>query len=269
MPSNEQRRQNAKRKLERQLERRAQRARRRRLLGVVSAIAATVVVAGGVYYLATRDGKTDMAAQPSESSTPEGKTTGGPCAYLETPGEKTGGKQVSMPDDPNPTPNQGTTQVTLKTDQGDVPLTLDRAKAPCTTQSFVHLAKAKFFDKTSCHRLSTGEGLKVLQCGDPSGTGRGGPGYSFKDETKPDMKYTRGTLAMANAGPNTNGSQFFMVYGDSQLPPNYTVFGTIDATGLAVIDKIAAAGHDGSLDPSPGGGKPKLPVTINEAVVAN
>ncbi|SHG13263.1 peptidyl-prolyl cis-trans isomerase B (cyclophilin B) [Streptoalloteichus hindustanus] len=268
MPSNEQRRQNAKRKLERQLERRAQRAKRRRLLGVVSAIAATVVVAGGVYYLATRDGKTEPAAQSSESSAPpEGKTTGGPCAYLETPGEKAA-KAVGMPDDPNPTPNQGTTQVTLKTDQGDVPLTLDRAKAPCTTQSFVHLAKAKYFDKTSCHRLTTTQGLKVLQCGDPSGTGSGGPGYSFKDETKPDMKYTRGTLAMANAGPNTNGSQFFIVYGDSQLPPNYTVFGSVGEDGLKTVDKVANAGPEAGAR-GEGDGKPKLPITINEAVVAN
>jgi len=110
----------------------------------------------------------------------------------------------------------------------------------------------------------------VLQCGDPTGQGTGGPGYQFDNEYptnqfQPDdpalqepVVYPRGTLAMANAGPGTNGSQFFLVYKDSHLPPNYTVFGTIDQTGLATLDKIAAAGTaDGSQD-----GKPKDDVQV-------
>ena len=97
-------------------------------------------------------------------------------------------------------------------------------------KSFLSLVGQKYFDNTTCHRLTVGAGLQVLQCGDPSGTGSGGPGYSFNDEVFPELKYGRGTLAMANSGANTNGSQFFIVYGDgSGLDPAYTAFGTVDA----------------------------------------
>ena len=108
--------------------------------------------------------------------------------------------------------------------------------------SFVSLAGQGYFDGTACHRLTTGEGLQVLQCGDPTGTGSGGPGYTIPDEaptTSPrprparHLTYGRGQLAMAKtAAPNSGGSQFFMVYGDAQLPPQYTVFGSISADGL-------------------------------------
>jgi peptidyl-prolyl cis-trans isomerase B (cyclophilin B) len=138
-----------------------------------------------------------------------------------------------------------------------IELALDPAAAPCTVQSFVTLAEAAYFDGTTCHRLTTSETLSVLQCGDPTGTGSGGPGYEFDDETTPDLTYPRGTVAMANAGPGTNGSQFFLVYGDSQLPPDYTVFGTVTA-GLEVLDEIAAGGvAGGGTD-----GAPATPVSI-------
>ena len=112
--------------------------------------------------------------------------------------------------------------------------------------------------------------LGVLQCGDPSGTGSGGPGYRFANEyptnqyrladpaLKTPLMYPRGTLAMANKGSGTNGSQFFLVYADSMLPPTYTAFGTIDPTGLATLDKVAAGGVAGAGDD----GKPALDVTI-------
>jgi peptidyl-prolyl cis-trans isomerase B (cyclophilin B) len=160
----------------------------------------------------------------------------------------------------------------MSTNQGNVGLQLDNAKAPCTVNSFANLAQQGYFNDTSCHRLTTGEGLSVLQCGDPKGDGSGGPGYQFANEypsdqyqpDSPDLQnpviYPRGTLAMANAGPGTNGSQFFLVYKDSTLPPNYTAFGTIDQTGLATLDKIAAAGVDPAS--GQGDGKPKLPVQI-------
>jgi len=158
----------------------------------------------------------------------------------------------------------------MTTNQGNIGLQLDNAKSPCTVNSFASLAQQGFFNGTPCHRLTTSEGLAVLQCGDPTGQGTGGPGYQFDNEYptnqfQPDdpklqepVVYPRGTLAMANAGPGTNGSQFFLVYKDSELPPNYTVFGTIDQTGLATLDKIAAAGTaDGSQD-----GKPKDDVQV-------
>jgi peptidyl-prolyl cis-trans isomerase B (cyclophilin B) len=112
-----------------------------------------------------------------------------------------------------------------------------------------------------------GAGLQVLQCGDPSGSGSGGPGYSFNDEVYPQLKYGRGTLAMANAGPNTNGSQFFIVYGDaSALTPAYTAFGTVDATSLKAIDKVANAGV--IPEGGPTDGKPATPVNIKTATAA-
>jgi len=115
------------------------------------------------------------------------------------------------------------------------------------------------FDATSCHRL-VNSGLYLLQCGDPTGTGMGGPGYTFRDETYSTDTFPAGTVAMANAGTNTNGSQFFLVYAATGLPPKYTVFGHMDAAGIAVVTKIAADGEDGSN--AAGGGKPNNPAKI-------
>ncbi|MHA3022252.1 peptidylprolyl isomerase [Mycobacterium sp. BMJ-28] len=158
----------------------------------------------------------------------------------------------------------------IATDRGAIPIELDNAKAPCTVNNFASLAAQGFYNGTPCHRLTTGSDLGVLQCGDPSGTGKGGPGYQFPNEyptnqyrlTDPAMKnpviYPRGTLAMANAGPGTNGSQFFLVYKDSRLPPTYTAFGTIAEPGLTVLDQIAANGVAGGADD----GKPAAPVNV-------
>ena len=98
--------------------------------------------------------------------------------------------------------------------EGDVTITMDRSKAPCTVNSFVSLADQGFYDKTDCHRLAD-TGIFFLQCGDPTGTGDGGPGYQFANETDGNEKYRRGVVAMANAGPNTNGSQFMLFWDDS------------------------------------------------------
>lgn len=159
----------------------------------------------------------------------------------------------------------------MSTNRGDIGIQLDNGKAPCTVNSFASLAQQGYFDGTTCHRLTTTAALGVLQCGDPSGTGAGGPGYRFGNEyptnqyrlSDPALKtpvvYPRGTLAMANKGSGTNGSQFFLIYADSMLPPTYTAFGTIDETGLATLDKVAAAGVDGAGDD----GKPAMAVTID------
>jgi peptidyl-prolyl cis-trans isomerase B (cyclophilin B) len=166
-------------------------------------------------------------------------------------------------------------KVVLATNQGPMLLTLDRAKAPCTVQSFLHLARSRFYDFTTCHRLTLYSTLKVLQCGDPTGTGERGPGYSYKDElptglpnwpTDPTGKskvYARGTLAMANAGPNTNGSQFFLVFTDSRLRPDYTIFGAVDPLGLKVLDRVAAAGVKPTPEnPTPVDGSPNRKTDI-------
>lgn len=158
----------------------------------------------------------------------------------------------------------GTPEVVIKLTTGKIRLKLDRSRAPCTVNSFLSLAEQNFYDKTSCPRL-TSEQIFVLQCGDPSGTGKGGPGYTFPDELGGDETYSEGTVAMANSGPNTNGSQFFLVYRDSDIDPKYTVFGEMSIKGLRVLSKIAAKGDDGS-NPR-GGGKPKAEAKIVSVTV--
>ena len=193
----------------------------------VSAVAATAMLAG-------------VGSAAVELPT----VTRGACQYTSTPDDPAV-RLIRLPPDPQHTPDKGSVLVLLNTNQGTIDLTLDKAKAPCTVQSFLHLVRSRFYDDTTFHRVTAYPTLKVLQCGDPSGTGEGGPGYRFKDELPTDLPpwpddpsgqrkiYARGTLAMANAGPNTNGSQFFLVQTDSRLRPDYTIFGSIGATGLA------------------------------------
>ncbi|GAA1473410.1 peptidylprolyl isomerase [Corynebacterium felinum] len=191
------------------------------------------------------------------------------CEYKDS-GEAA--KEISKPATKD-VPATGTVNVVLNTNQGEVPLELDRSVSPCTVNAIEHFAKEGYYDNTVCHRLTTSEGLKVLQCGDPSGTGAGGPGFNFKNEYPTDefegqdalnpVKYPRGTIAMANAGADTNGSQFFLNYGDSLLPPAYTYFGKISDSGLKVLDAIAAEGvAEGGAD-----GAPAKEVKITKAEV--
>lgn len=196
---------------------------------------------------------------------------GANCAYpaIPTPASKpaTPPRAGKVPTTP------AVVDATVVTNDGTIGLKLDNAKAPCTVNSFVSLAQQGFFDATPCHRLTTAAGLGVLQCGDPTGRGNGGPGYRFANEyptnqyrpfdpaLKRSIRYPRGTLAMANSGPDTNGSQFFIIYRDSLLPPTYTVFGTVDETGLAVVDRIAKAGIKAGSG-SPDDGAPQLAVTV-------
>jgi len=286
--TNQQRREAAKRKLERQQERRNDRSKRRKKVAsitagvvVVAVIAAIVVVSslgGGSTPPAANNAAAPSSAPtspaaapptpvniPTQVAPPLKRPTAFPatvsCTYKP---DGQGARPAKAP----PTADvsaRGTEPVSLATSAGQIDLSLDRDLAPCTVNSFASLAKQGYFDNTPCHRLTTSPGLQVLQCGDPSGTGSGGPGYSFADETYPQLSYGRGYLAMANAGPNTNGSQFFMIYGDaSALTPDYTVFGYITPPGLQVLDTVAKAGDDGSMDPSPGGGKPNMKVTLTK-----
>ncbi|MDO4784886.1 MAG: peptidylprolyl isomerase [Propionibacteriaceae bacterium] len=152
----------------------------------------------------------------------------------------------ARPVDPPPdkdVPTRGETAVTLRMSEGEVTITMDRAKAPCAVHSFESLAQQGYFDNTRCHRL-VDHGIFILQCGDPTETGRGGPGYVFADELSGAETYGPGTVAMANAGPGTNGSQFFLVWADSPLPPKYTVFGKLDTDSLRVVQDIASQGVD-------------------------
>jgi peptidyl-prolyl cis-trans isomerase B (cyclophilin B) len=157
----------------------------------------------------------------------------------------------------------------LATTCGDIDVALKTAAAPHTVNSFDFLAGKGFFDHTKCHRLTT-NGIYVLQCGDPKATGSGGPGYTIPDENLKDTSlkggvYPAGTIAMANTGQkHTGGSQFFLVYQDSQLPASYTPFGTISKSGLTVLKKIAAAGESTGQ----GDGAPNATVVINKLTVA-
>jgi peptidyl-prolyl cis-trans isomerase B (cyclophilin B) len=222
-------------------------------------------------------------ASTSAPDTPPGATPlppftapadlGANCTYPAS--SEPASKKVDPPRSGKVPTDPATISASMTTSQGNIGLQLDNAKSPCTVNSFASLAQKGYFNNTPCHRLTTAPQLSVLQCGDPTGSGSGGPGYQFANEYptnqfKPDdpalqqpVIYPRGTLAMANAGPGTNGSQFFLVYKDSQLPPNYTVFGTIDQTGLATLDKIAAAGvAGGSQD-----GKPATDVKITSVLL--
>ena len=146
----------------------------------------------------------------------------------------------------------------LITTQGRITFQARTDAAPCTTFSFRFLAEHHYYSLTHCHRLVT-QRIFVLQCGDPTGTGSGGPGYSFNDENLTGATYPAGTVAMANAGPNTNGSQFFITTADTVLRPNYTPFGTV-TSGMDVLRRIAAAGEDDQN--GPGDGYPNAFVNI-------
>ena len=189
----------------------------------------------------------DDGSTGSDSGGDSGSSAGPTCEYTEdgTPPAK----EVEPP--PSEATQTGEVDVTIATSAGDVSATLDAEAAPCTVNSFLSLAEQGYFDATTCHRLTT-SGIFVLQCGDPTASGAGGPGYSFPDELEGNETYPAGTLAMANAGPDTNGSQFFMVYDDTELAPSYTVFGTIDEGGLEVLGDVAAKGTaNGSPDGPP------------------
>jgi peptidyl-prolyl cis-trans isomerase B (cyclophilin B) len=297
VPTNEQRRATAKRKLERQLERRTQRARRRRVLVIAGgSIVAVAVIATAVIAIVNtkQEHKSDNAATTSAapSSSPDSAATspqtepvpplppfkpsanlGANCQYPAS--SDPAAKPVKPPRTGKIPTDPAQVSASMATSQGNIGLMLANNESPCTVNSFASLAGQGFFNDTKCHRLTTSPTLGVLQCGDPKGDGTGGPGYQFANEyptdqyppndpkTQEPVLYPRGTLAMANAGPNTNGSQFFLVYKDSQLPPQYTVFGTIQADGLATLDKIAKAGVAGGGDD----GAPAIDVTVKSLLL--
>ena len=282
MPTNKQRREAAQKRLQRQLERREEiaRKRRRNLLIGVTVVAVLAVV--GAFFIITNLGgddstptassdttaTTDPAAAPAAAATTTNADGTVGCAFTPDTSGNTNLTDVGTPPDAANTPATGTSTLLMSTTQGDLTLTLDRAGAPCAASSFTYLAQQGFFDGSPCHREVNQETFGVLQCGDPTGTGSGGPSYKFGQEVTAETTYPRGTIAMANSGaPNSTGSQFFLCFVDTQLSPDYTAVGTVDEAGLAVLDTIAAAGNDGSFEPSPGGGAPNLPVTINAMTV--
>lgn len=256
--SDQRRRQLAREKFERQQQRREEARRRtRRLTAIIaSAVAVVAVIGVGSYVFLDDDGSkgsADAAASASPSASPSAS-------------------ESSAPEPEMAIDKKARYTMALDTSQGDIAIEMDAAKTPHTTNSFKALADKKYFDGTKCHRLTT-EGIFVLQCGDPKGDGTGGPGYTIPDENLTSLgkagddgavTYAAGTVAMANTGqPGTGGSQFFLVYKDTKLPPSYTPFGTMDEAGLKAVQKVAEAGvADGAGD-----GAPKKTVTVEKVTV--
>jgi peptidyl-prolyl cis-trans isomerase B (cyclophilin B) len=249
-------------------ERAAKARKRRQTQAIVGAAAVLVLVVAGTVWLATSLGGDDKKQNTAATA---GNVQ---CAFTEVPkeGRPKQIKDVGLP--PAQQVNKGTQTMTIDTNLGPITAKVDRSLVPCTAGSFTQLASKGFFDNTKCHRLVT-QGIKVLQCGDPSATGKGwrdtdgtgGPSYNLAEENLPTDKrpaYPEGVIAMANSGqPGSTGSQFFIVYGDSQLDPNYTVLGTITG-GMDLVKQVAAAGEDGAFAQQAGGGHPKKEIVINK-----
>jgi peptidyl-prolyl cis-trans isomerase B (cyclophilin B) len=250
MPTEKQRREAERRRLQRRLQRRAQREARRRRFALIASIVGALVVIAIILTFVVATGNDDKSGHPAAAKKPTAST----CTWQSTGNPAR--KGITKP--PVNPPKTGRVNLLVQTSRGPMTFQLNRTAAPCTVASFVSLAQQNYFNSTPCHRLTT-SGIYVLQCGDPTGSGSGGPGYKFADELSGSERYTRGVLAMANSGADTNGSQFFIVYKDSTLGPNYTIFGKV-TSGLDVVDKVAAKGSDNSN--GQGDGHPKLPISL-------
>lgn len=227
---------------------------KRALAGVSAALLLTTLSACGEEDSGADEASDTTSADPTTTAPGEGSGEAGACSYVE---DGSGGAELP-PGEPAYSDNVA---VNFSTTIGDFSATLDAATAPCTVNSFASLAEQGYFDDTTCHRLTVTQGFEVLQCGDPTGTGTGGPGYTIPDEYDGSETYPAGTLAMANTGaPDSGGSQFFIVYGDTQLPPQYTVFGTVDAAGIKAITQAAKAGVEPQMGPEDGA--PKTPIDL-------
>ena len=264
----------ARERYERNLSRRAAHQNRaRRITGITLAcLLVAGLGVGGFFLFGGGPAHHPAAAAPSRpASTPSASPSPSAAVPVAEPAHTcaynvsgTASRKVALP--PKHPDFRAHYQATIRTNRGNIVIDLLNSKATCTVNSFVSLAMQKYFSQTSCHRLVT-SGIFVLQCGDPTGTGSGGPGYQFSDENLAGAKYPAGTLAMANSGPNTNGSQFFLVYKNTPgLQPNYTPFGTI-VSGLKIVQNVAKAGSDNAFAAQGGGGHPKEKVVIKSVTI--
>jgi serine/threonine protein kinase len=265
---------------------------RRLLLGIVGAsvvaLAAVIALVIAVVTQSHRPTSSTASTTPAHARAPRGTATTAATipplpAFAPPPGVGANCQYPSAPDPAskpvNPPPSGPVStdpaqiHATISTNFGDVGIQLANAESPCTVNSFVSLANQQFFDNTQCGRLAIAPDGGSLLCGGPDNEGTGGPGYEFADEyptnqypagdpaLRATVLYPRGTLAMTSSGPNTNGSQFVMLFKDSEMEPLYTVFGSIDEAGLETLDKIANVGVAGNRD----SGLPASAVTITSA----
>jgi len=258
----------ARAKLEREMAARRDAARRKRLMQarIGAGVAGVVVLAAVVWIIVAATGDSNPTANPSAAATS--------CTWHSdfpspSPGEASpsplpeGIKDVGLP--PTNPPRSGFQVLTFDTNLGQVQVEMDLSKTPCTAASMAYLASKGYYDNSSCHRLVAD--IFALQCGDPSGTGSGVTTYRFDDENLPLNKlpaYHDGDVAMANTGqPGSNGTQFFFVYGNSQLQGNYSLWGRVIA-GNDIVKKVAAAGDDQAYAQEAGGGHPLQEFKFNK-----
>ncbi|MGI5289305.1 peptidylprolyl isomerase [Nonomuraea polychroma] len=272
---------------ERQMQRRLEREQKSKRNAIIGSTVGVVIVVGGIVtavaLLGGNDPATEAAASPTAAPTdtaaasPSAATgpkpydaAAGTCDYVK---DTAGGqvKDVGMPPAKVKT-TPATKTMTFKTNQGNIVVELNNAKAPCTTNSLEFLAKKNYYDGSKCHRLGSDK-FPMLQCGDPtakadgkSQDGSGGPGYVMAEENLQGAQYKRGVMAMAKTeAPGSTGSQFFLVFGDIQLDPLYTPVGTI-TKGLDILDKVSKAGV--IADMGDGTGAPKQTLEIKDVTIA-
>jgi peptidyl-prolyl cis-trans isomerase B (cyclophilin B) len=259
---------------------------RKRTLTVTGIVVGLGLVLGLVFAFAVPGSKPLAKSSASPSTTPSATATASAttvtepathCTYSAVSGVQVAKKETLPP----ATPDFAIASylATIKTSVGTLKVRLLNSKATCTVNSFIHLAAAGYYSNTQCHRITTTGGLYVLQCGDAyatastkltcsqnSSVGSGGPGYQYANENTTGAKYTSGTVAMAHSSqPNSNGSQFFIVYKNSTLPADYTPFGTV-SSGLNIVQNVAKDGLSCTFG-SPGDGAPKQKVIIDSVAI--
>jgi peptidyl-prolyl cis-trans isomerase B (cyclophilin B) len=274
----------ARARLEREMAERARTAQKRRQRGaIIGAAVAVVVLAGIVILIVAASGGKKPSPSAANSASPSASAVPVSCQWAPNPDPSASPapapnknlKNVGTP----PTDNiadSGTQDMVINTNLGQITIRMDVAKAPCTSASFAYLASKKFFDGSSCTRAINAGDTHALECGDPSGTGQGGPTYTVSDENLPANQrpaYVAGDVAMDNSAANVNGSQFFIFTDDTDVPASFTLFGKV-TQGLDIAKKVAEGGDDGAFASAPpngsqvsGGGHPKTKLTFNTVTV--
>ncbi|WP_297008907.1 peptidylprolyl isomerase [uncultured Corynebacterium sp.] len=283
MSDNSARRDAALKNLDKELKSRSRREKMRPLGVVLATVVVLVVIVGGIWFAVTRDNSADENIAEDTSTpdvTPVAMADAPLDAYPDTvtcdyPTSGDAAKEADAPQTDG-VATSGTVNVTFSTNKGDIAMTLDRSKSPCTVNAIEDLIAQGYYDDTICHRVVVSDSMTILQCGDPTGNGSGGPGFSFADEypknaypsadQQSPVTYPRGTLAMANSGADTNGSQMFLVDQDTTLPPAYNVFGMITEDGLKTLDGIIDENKDANQE-NGGDGTPVSEVRITSATV--
>jgi peptidyl-prolyl cis-trans isomerase B (cyclophilin B) len=278
----ERQRKRARERYERQQEQRLQRRRKiRQRFGIGFAVVLVLGLAAGLTLAFAGRSASKPTAKASATASPSASSSASSsaaavaepahhCTYTVT-------DKSAKPSLPSATPDyKAAYKATINTNLGKIQINLLNSKATCAVNSFAHLAAVNFWKATQCHRMSNDGGLYILQCGDPTASGKkalscstptlgsGGPGYVFADENLKGATYNTGTVAMANSGPNTNGSQFFLVFKNTTLSANYTPFGNI-TSGLDILQNVAKAGTTCTYQA--GGGVPKEKVIINSVTI--